>query len=101
MELSVAQLPFKEGTDLLAVFTVWQCHERFGRACAERLQRRALRDNRLDDAHLEVIKKRLAIFEKETKPILDYYGPDLVHSIDSTQSPINVLRDILRVLARI
>jgi len=68
---------------------------------AERLQRRALRDNRLDDANLEVIKKRLAIFEKETKPILDYYGPELVHSIDSTQSPINVLRDILRVLAKI
>ena len=68
---------------------------------AERLQRRALRDNRLDDANLEVIKKRLAVFEKETKPILDYYGPELVHSIDSTQSPINVLRDILRVLAKI
>jgi adenylate kinase len=68
---------------------------------AERLQRRALRDNRLDDANLEVIKKRLAIFEKETKPILEYYGPELVHTIDSTQSPINVLRDILRVLAKI
>jgi len=68
---------------------------------AQRLQRRALRDNRLDDANLEVIKQRLAIFEKETKPILDYYGPGLVHTIDSTQSPINVLRDILRVLAKI
>jgi len=68
---------------------------------AERLQRRALRDNRLDDANLEVIEKRLAIFEKETRPILDYYGPELVHTIDSTQSPINVLRDILRVLAKI
>ena len=68
---------------------------------AQRLQRRALRDNRLDDANLEVIKQRLAIFEKETKPILDYYGPELARTIDSTQSPINVLRDILRVLAKI
>jgi adenylate kinase len=68
---------------------------------AERLQRRALRDNRLDDANFEVIKKRLAIYEKETKPILEYYGPNLVHTIDSTQSPINVLRDILRVVAKI
>jgi adenylate kinase len=67
---------------------------------ADRLQRRALRDNRLDDVNLEVIKKRLAIYEKETKPILEYYGPKLVHSIDSTQTPINVLRDILRVLAK-
>jgi len=67
----------------------------------ERLQRRALRDNRLDDARLEVIKKRLAIYGKETRPVLDYYGPHLVHDIDSTQTPINVLRDILRVIARI
>jgi adenylate kinase len=67
----------------------------------ERLQRRALRDNRLDDARLEVIKKRLAIYEKETKPVLDYYGPELVHTVDATQTPINVLRDILRVLAKI
>jgi len=64
-----------------------------------RLQRRALRENRLDDTNLEVINKRLAIYEEETKPVLDYYGPKLVHTIDSTQTPINVLRDILRVLA--
>src|SRR5207249_11687235 len=60
----------------------------------DRLQRRALRDNRLDDARLEVIKKRLAIYERETRPILDYYGPGLAHKIDATQTPINGLRDI-------
>jgi hypothetical protein len=31
--------------------------------------------------------------------VLDFYGPELVRTIDSTQSPINVLRDILRILA--
>ena len=67
----------------------------------ERLQRRALRDNRLDDARLEVIRKRLAIYEKETRPVLDYYGPERVHPIDSTQTPVNVLRDILRVIAQV
>ena len=67
----------------------------------ERLQRRALRDNRLDDARLEVIKKRLAIYGKETRPVLDYYGLHRVHPIDSTQTPVNVLRDILRVIAKI
>ena len=50
---------------------------------------------------LEVIRKRLAIYEKETRPVLDYYGPELVHTIDSTQTPINVLRDMLRVISRI
>ena len=88
----------QDALDIIAVFN-FICPDE--NQLAERLQRRALRDNRLDDANIEVIKKRLAIFEKETKPILDYYGPELVHSIDSTQSPINVLRDILRVLAKI
>lgn len=66
----------------------------------ERLQRRALRENRLDDANLQVIKQRLQTYDRETKPVLDFYGPDLVHTIDSSQAPINVLRDILRVIAK-
>ena len=66
----------------------------------ERLQRRALRENRLDDANLDVIRRRLETYEQETKPVLDYYGPKLVHTIDSTESPLNVLRGILDILAR-
>jgi adenylate kinase len=65
----------------------------------ERLQRRALRENRLDDANLEIIKSRLQTYESETRPVLDFYGPSLVKTIDSTQSPINVLRSILRVVS--
>lgn len=65
----------------------------------ERLQRRALRENRLDDANLDVIQKRLQIYEQETRPVLDYYGPKMVHTLDSTQSPMNVLRSILNLLA--
>jgi len=64
----------------------------------ERLQRRALRENRLDDANLDVIRKRLATYESETKPVLEYYGPDLVHDIDSTMSQLNVLRAILNIV---
>ena len=65
----------------------------------ERLQKRALRDNRLDDANLTVIRNRLETYERETKPVLDFYGKDLVHTLDSTQTPVNVLRDILRHIA--
>lgn len=67
----------------------------------ERLQRRALRENRLDDANLTVIQNRLKTYELETRPVLDFYGPKLVQTIDSTQTPINVLRDILRIIAQI
>ncbi len=61
----------------------------------ERLQRRALRENRLDDANLTVIKDRLKTYERETKPVLKFYGKRLVHKVDSTQEPPAVLYDIL------
>jgi adenylate kinase len=63
-----------------------------------RLQRRALRENRLDDANIEVIRHRLETYERETKPVLDFYGPKIVKTIDSTQTPTRVLLDILRAL---
>ncbi len=66
-----------------------------------RLQRRALRENRLDDANLEIIRSRLATYEKETRPLLDYYGKGLVHQIDSSQPPTKVLFDILGIIQRL
>ena len=60
-----------------------------------RIQRRALKENRLDDANLEVIRQRLRTYEEETKPVLKFYGPPLVHEIDADQSPAKVLADIL------
>ena len=63
-----------------------------------RLQRRALRENRLDDANIDVIRHRLETYERETKPVLEYYGPDVVKTIDSTQTPVKVLRDILQAV---
>ena len=61
-----------------------------------RMQRRALKENRLDDASLEVIRQRLKTYEKETKPVLSFYGRQWVHRIDADQSPAKVLVDILR-----
>ena len=66
-----------------------------------RLQRRALRENRLDDANVEIIRHRLEVFERETTPVLDYYGPGLLRKIDSTQSPVKVLSDILRAIEQL
>src|SRR5437899_5013896 len=67
----------------------------------ERVQRRALRENRLDDANLDVIKKRLDTYERDTKPVLDYYGPKLIRTVDSSQSPLQVLRDILDIVIKL
>jgi len=67
----------------------------------ERLQRRALRENRLDDANLAIIRQRLEAYEQETKPVLDFYGPALCHTVNSTQRQIHVLRDILNILVHV
>jgi adenylate kinase len=60
-----------------------------------RLKKRALKDNRLDDANEQVIQRRLATYEEESKPVLKYYGKDRVTVVDATQTPAKVLFHIL------
>ena len=60
-----------------------------------RLKKRALKENRLDDANEEVIHNRLLTYENESKPLLDYFRPELVRTIDATRPPVVVLSDIL------
>ena len=66
-----------------------------------RLQRRALKENRLDDANVEVIRQRLETYRRETRAVLDCYPEEIIHQVDSTQEPLHVLADILKILARI
>jgi adenylate kinase len=61
----------------------------------QRLKKRALKDNRLDDANEEVIKKRLDIYEQESKPVLTHYPKECTTVIDAMQPPAKVLFDIL------
>jgi adenylate kinase len=82
--------------DTLDVKAVFYLHCTNFEALVQRLQKRALKENRLDDANLDVIRDRLKTYEKETKPVLSFYGKKVTHRIDSTQKPVKVLRDILR-----
>lgn len=61
----------------------------------ERMQKRALKANRFDDANAEVIRRRLETYRRETQPVLDYYGPERVVRVDATVYPYEVLREIL------
>jgi adenylate kinase len=62
---------------------------------ARRMRKRALKDNRMDDASDKVIDQRIATYEAETKPILAYYPPDRVTTIDGTQPPVKVISEII------
>ena len=83
-------------SDTLDVKAIFLLHCRDLNALVDRLQRRALKENRLDDANVQVIRDRLKTYEKETKPLLSFYGRKVVHRIDATQTPLKVLRDIVR-----
>ncbi|MDR1304349.1 MAG: nucleoside monophosphate kinase [Verrucomicrobiales bacterium] len=61
----------------------------------ERMRKRALKENRLDDAKDEVIRARFAQYDAETKPLLEYFGAPNIVTIDATQKPYVVLRTIL------
>jgi adenylate kinase len=82
----------KNTLDVKAIFYL---HCRNPEAMVARLQQRALKENRLDDANLEVIRDRLKVYDRETKPLLSFYGKKIVHRIDSTQTPTNVLLALL------
>jgi adenylate kinase len=62
---------------------------------ARRLRKRALKDNRYDDASEEVIRKRFATYEEETKPILEYYAGEKIVEIDASAAPARVLHKML------
>ncbi len=61
----------------------------------ERLKRRALRENRLDDANEATIRHRIEVYEAETVSVLGFYDKDLVAVIDGTRSPLDVARAVL------
>ena len=84
--------------DLLEVRRVFHlaCPDRS--ALVGRLKKRALKENRFDDANEEVIRRRLATYDAESKPVLEFYGPRLLKQIDATQSPLRVALELLQVI---
>lgn len=66
----------------------------------KRLQRRALKDNRLDDANMDVIRARLKTYEEETKPVLNFYGKEIVHRINTDGTPPETFLKVLRLVVK-
>lgn len=61
-----------------------------------RMQLRAQREGRLDDANETVIRHRFEVYEQETKPVLDYYPASLRIEVNGIQAgPVHVAHDVL------
>ena len=67
-------------------------------ALIARLRKRAIEQNRMDDAKEEVIRRRFEVYRSETRPVLDHYPPPLIAEVNAIGTPMRVLRDILNVL---
>jgi adenylate kinase len=67
----------------------------------ERLRRRALKENRFDDANDKVIQHRLEVYEHDTKPVLEHYSADQIVKVDATMSQLQVLSELIKVLVPI
>ena len=67
-------------------------------AIALRLQKRALKDNRLNDASDAVVRRRLEIYKNESISSPDYYPPASITSINAMSLPHIVLCKILNSL---
>ncbi|MGD0464940.1 MAG: nucleoside monophosphate kinase [Tepidisphaeraceae bacterium] len=64
----------------------------------ERLRRRALKENRFDDASDEVIRRRFEVYDRDTKPVLDHYPAERIVRVEATMSQIRVLRNLVEIL---
>ena len=61
----------------------------------QRMRRRALHENRLDDTNMEVIRQRFREYDAETRPILEYYPAELIRKVDAGRKPIEVLSSVI------
>ncbi|VAX39092.1 Adenylate kinase [hydrothermal vent metagenome] len=63
-----------------------------------RIRRRAIHANRADDANEGIIRHRFDVYHRESKPVLDFYPPEMVFEIDALGSPAAVLSHVLDVV---
>lgn len=67
-------------------------------AMVHRMRRRAIRENRADDADEKVIMHRFGVYKRETTAVLDYYPESLVDLVDAIGSPAEVLMQVLKCI---
>lgn len=65
----------------------------------QRLAKRAMRENRPDDAKIDVIRRRWDIYERDTFPVLDYFPKDNIVDVPCIGSPSMILAKILEAVA--
>lgn len=60
-----------------------------------RIRRRAIRENRADDANESVIRKRFQVYREKSAPLLSFFESDMIATVDANGSPAEVLKHVL------
>lgn len=63
-----------------------------------RIQKRAIQENRADDAREEVIRRRFEVYREVSAPVLNFYPKEIVSQIEASGSPAEVLKGILEAV---
>lgn len=84
---------------LIEVLAVIHLNAKDREAMVARLRQRALKQNRADDAKEDVVRNRLDIYERDTRPVLDVYDNSLVHDVDAINTMAMVMSEVLAILA--
>jgi adenylate kinase len=96
---NVVQAKFLEGSiNVLGILHLSTSNED---AMVERLKRRALAENRADDADENIIRHRFEVYHQMTQPVLDFYPKPLRRNIEAIATPEEVAKNIQRELAPI
>ena len=64
----------------------------------DRIKRRAIRENRADDANEDVILARFDVYRRESEPVISAYPTEIISQIDAMDSPPEVLVNVLQRL---
>ncbi|MFO0918965.1 MAG: nucleoside monophosphate kinase [Planctomycetaceae bacterium] len=64
----------------------------------DRIKRRAIKENRADDANEGVIRNRFETYRRESEPVIQVFPPEIVSRIEADHSPTEVLLQILTKL---
>ena len=70
-------------------------------AMIKRLRKRALKENRIDDAREDVIRRRWEVYRRETQPVLRHYPDSIISTVEAIDSPAAVLQGVLEIVVPI
>jgi len=67
----------------------------------DRIKRRAIRENRSDDANEGVIRTRFEVYKRESEPVINCYPKEIVSRVEASLMPIEVMQQVLNILVPI